>query len=201
MRALALTSALLFLAGAARAADLTVEVRDQNGRPVEDAVVMVHTTAPAPKPKFSWPLAMSQHQIAFEPHMLIVPLGADVGFPNRDTVRHHVYSFSPAKTFELKLYGHDETRSVHFDKLGPVALGCNIHDRMWGFIYVVDTPFAVRSGANGSAVIHDLPRGAATLTVWHPYMKTRDNKLDRPLTVAGDLSQTVTAELRPFGAR
>ena len=87
---LLLAAAILLLGGAAEAADLTVEVRDQAGRPVEDAVVIVHTTAPAPRPRFSWPLVMSQHNIAFEPHMLIVPVGGDVVFPNRDTVRHHV---------------------------------------------------------------------------------------------------------------
>ena len=190
--------AALSLAGTAQAADLTVQVKDLAGHPAPDAVVMVHAARqPAGPIRFGWPMVMAQHDIAFEPHLLIVPLGADVMFPNLDKVRHHVYSFSPAKRFELKLYGREEARSVRFDKTGPVALGCNIHDRMSGFIYVVDTPYVAKTGANGTAVIHGLPPGAATLTVWQPYMKAAGNKLDRPITIAGASSQTVAADIRP----
>jgi plastocyanin len=199
MRILATLAALLFVAGAAQAADLTVQVRDAAGRPVADAVVFIQEPGrPASAPvKFSWPMAMSQHQIAFEPHMLVVPVGSDVTFPNRDTVRHHVYSFSPAKTFELKLYGREEARTVHFDKAGPVALGCNIHDRMSGFIYVVDTPYAAKTDAAGAATLQGLRAGAATLTIWHPYMKAPHNTLNLAISVAGDRTQAVTADIRP----
>lgn len=196
---LLLLSLVLSIAGAARAADLTVEVRDTAGRPVPDAVVIVHLAggAPAGAARLTGPMVMSQHDIAFDPHVLIVPVGSDVSFPNKDTVRHHVYSFSPAKKFELKLYGRDESRSVHFDKPGPVALGCNIHDRMSGFVYVVDTPYAARSGPGGTAVIRNLPGAGATLTVWHPYMKAPRNQVDRALSLGADLNEVVVADIRP----
>ena len=106
---------------------------------------------------------MQQHNIAFDPHVLIVPVGSTVGFPNLDKVRHHVYSFSKVKKFDLKLYGRDETRSVVFDKAGVVALGCNIHDSMSGFIIVVDTPYAMKTDANGRVVIANVPAGSATV--------------------------------------
>src|ERR1700760_2457531 len=89
---------------AALAADLTVSVRDTQGRALPDALVMVRPPGakPAGPIRFPWPMVMSQHDIAFDPYLLIVPVGADVAFANHDTVRHHVYSCSAAKRFELK---------------------------------------------------------------------------------------------------
>src|ERR1700726_109306 len=121
--------------GAALAADVVVSVRTPQGKPVSDAVVTL--AAPHSGPiRFPWAFRMAQHNMQFDPFVLIVPVGADVAFPNLDTVRHHVYSFSRAKTFELKLYGREETRVVHFDKPGVVDLGCNIHDNMVAFVVV-----------------------------------------------------------------
>ena len=200
MRALHLALAItLCSATAAAAADLTVEVKSADGRPVRDAVVMVRmTSAAAAAPiRFTWPLVMSQQDVAFNPHVLIVPVGSQVSFPNKDTVRHHVYSFSPTKKFELKLYGRDESRGVRFDKAGIVALGCNIHDQMIGFIYVTDTPYVAKSGASGEAVIRGVPGGAASLVVWHPNLKAR-KPVAQPLTVAGAVvRQAITIDLRP----
>ena len=193
-----LTAWLLSTACVAEAGELTVKVRDAQGRPVPDAVVIVHSGAggAATPLRFSWPMVMSQHDIAFDPHTLIVPVGSDVAFPNRDSVRHHVYSFSAAKKFELKLYGRDETRSVHFDKVGPVALGCNIHDRMAGFIYVVDTPYAAKTDAAGVAVLHEVPNGAGVMAVWHPYMKAPQNQVERPVTIGADTNEVVASDFR-----
>lgn len=204
MRAIVLTLlATLSLAAAAQAADLTVVVRTPTGEPVKDAVVTVAAAgAPAAQPvKFSWPYSVAQQNIAFNPFVLIVPVGSDVNFPNKDNVRHHVYSFSPVKKFELKLYGRDESRSVRFDKPGIVPLGCNIHDQMIAFVVVVDTPFAAKTGADGVAVIKGLPAGSAPMTVWQPYMKTARNQQTRTVNVpaAGGREQ-VTADLRPAPA-
>ena len=145
-----------------------MSVRTPHGGPVADAVVSVDAPYSGPI-KFAWPYRMAQQNIRFDPFVLVVPVGADVAFPNLDKVRHHVYSFSPAKTFELKLYGHDETRVVHFDKPGIVQLGCNIHDSMIAFIVVVDTPYAAKTDAQGMAVIHGVPAGAQPVKVWRPY--------------------------------
>lgn len=182
----------------AQAGDLRLTLKTPDGRPVQDAVVTYMPSGGiAGRPiRFDWPNVMAQHDIAFEPHVLIVPVGSDVSFPNRDRVRHHVYSFSAAKRFELKLYGREEARSVRFDKPGVVALGCNIHDRMSGFIVVVDTPFAAKSDAAGHAVIRDAPDGAGQLTVWQASMKTRGATVTRPVTLHGDADLAVALDLR-----
>jgi len=170
------------------------------GKPVANAVVMVKPQGGSPRTpiRFPWPYRVAQREMQFEPFVLIVPVGAEVAFPNFDEVRHHVYSFSPAKTFELKLYGRDQTRTVRFDKAGVVGLGCNIHDDMSAFIRVVDTPFAVKSGRGGEALIRDLPAGPATVIVWHPYLKLRGGELTRQvnLPASGSLNLAVAAELR-----
>jgi plastocyanin len=195
-------SAVFAIAGSAAAADLTVTVKGDDGAPLPDAVVMVRPAGgagPASAIHYSWPNTMVQQNIAFNPYVLIVPVGSTVGFPNKDKVRHHVYSFSAAKKFELKLYGQQEERTVTFDKTGVVALGCNIHDSMIGYIYVADTPFAVKTDATGTAVIHGLPGGAGTLSVWHPDMKAKV-AVDKPLA-AGEAAVGVALDLRPVSQR
>ena len=172
MRLPSVALAALILATPAAAADLRVSVTTPSGAAVRDAVVMVYPKAGVPKRpiRFSWPYLMVQKNMRFDPFVLVVPVGAEVAFPNRDNTRHHVYSFSPAKSFQLKLYGNDETRVVKFDKTGVVAIGCNIHDNMTAFLRVVDTPWAGKTGATGEVVIADAPAGA-TVIVWHPYLK------------------------------
>ena len=144
-----LFAALMLCPVPALAGSLDLRLTDAKGAPVEDAVVTVHPASGTPKGpiSFPWGTTMVQQNIAFGPHVLIVPVGATVRFPNKDKVRHHVYSFSRPAKFEIKLFGKDETRSYKFTTEGAVALGCNIHDSMSGFIKVVDTPYAAKSNA------------------------------------------------------
>jgi plastocyanin len=189
--------AVVFATNAA-AADLTVQVKTADGAPVADAVVMVYPAAGggALPAQFDQPLVMAQQNLQFNPFVLVAPVGAVIAFPNRDKVRHHVYSFSPAHPFELKLYGKDETRTVKFDKAGVIALGCNIHDSMIGFIRVVDTRYAAKTNAAGVAIIHDLPAGGASLHLWRPYMKAPNNELARNINVSGaGASEAFTVEV------
>ena len=178
---------------AAAAATVDVQVRGPDGRPVPDAVVMVSVArAPAGPIKFPWPYVMKQQNISFQPHVLIVPVGATVAFPNLDRVRHHVYSFSKAKKFQLALYGQDETKTVVFDHAGVIALGCNIHDTMSGFVVAVDTPYAAKTDAAGHVSIADVPPGAATLQVWHTMVRAPGNLMAQPITLpAAGLARTI----------
>lgn len=202
MRALILAAlAALTLSPRALAGDLSVVVRNAHGQPVKDAVVTLRPAsgaAAAAPIKFTWPYSVAQQNISFNPFVLIVPAGSNVTFPNKDNVRHHVYSFSPAKKFELKLYGRDESRSVVFDKAGVVALGCNIHDQMIAYVVVVDTAYAAKTGADGIALIRNAPAGGAALTVWQPYMKTARNQVAKTIAVpAAGGRQEISVDLRP----
>lgn len=193
-------AAFVLGAAAAHAGDLDLKIVDAAGRPVSDAVVTVRPAGgiPAGPIRFPWGTTMVQENIAFQPHVLIVPVGATVRFPNHDKVRHHIYSFSKPAKFEIKLFGKDETRSYTFNTAGAVALGCNIHDQMSGFIKVVDTPFAAKSGATGQVHIAGLAAGTAQVTIWHPLMKAKDNEqlLLVPMPGAGSVSRSATVSLR-----
>lgn len=101
------------------------------------------------------------------PVMTVVQTGAQISFPNNDTVRHHVYSFSPTKPFELKLYSGTPGSPILFDKPGTVVIGCNIHDQMVAYIQVVNTPYFAKSDDTGQARIADLPLGKYRLKAWH----------------------------------
>jgi len=202
MRMLVCFLATFAFASAASAADLTVQVRNSAGKPQADAVVMVYPTArPAAPPRLTGPFRVVQKDMMFNPFMTVVPVGAEIAFPNLDTVRHHVYSFSAPHPFELKLYGKDESRAVKFDKPGVIAVGCNIHDAMVAFIRVVDTPYAMKTDSAGKAVIRNLPDGAANVKLWHPYLKAANNEIARATTLPGGASIDFVVDLRPAPMR
>ena len=181
----------LLCAGAVQAATVSVDVRGLDGKPLAGAVVTVES-ARFPAAPVQGPYAIEQRDISFQPHVLIVPVGATVSFPNRDRVRHHVYSFSKPKRFDLKLYGREERRTVAFDRPGVVALGCNIHDAMSGFVHVVGTPYAEQADATGRARFANVPAGEVTVRVWHPTIRSGGNALAQTATVpASGLATTV----------
>lgn len=188
---LAIASALL-APTTAFAATLSFQVRGPDGQPLPGAVVTVEASGGG-RVTPRGPYLMEQRDIQFQPHVLIVPVGASVSFPNRDRVRHHVYSFSAPKRLNLPLYGRDESHSVTFDRPGVVALGCNIHDAMSAFVFVTATPFAAQSGADGRVSFAAVPAGAATVRVWHPSIRARGNSMAQAFTVtAADLASTLT---------
>lgn len=163
---LALGLALLF-PGVAAAATLSVTVNDAAGRPLSDAVVMLEPASGRLPVKPMASVEVGQVARQFTPAVTVVTVGTPVNFPNHDTVRHHVYSFSPAKTFELKLYAGVPATPVVFDKPGVAVLGCNIHDQMAAWIVVVDTPHVARTGT-GPAQLAGMPPGTYRLKAWHP---------------------------------
>jgi plastocyanin len=184
----------LCAAGAAHAADLAFVIKDSNGRPVQDAVVIADASgraAPAPA-RF----VINQHDMQFVPWVLVIPVGSTVEFGNLDPFRHHVYSFSPAKKFELKLFGQGETRPVRFDRAGLVSIGCNIHDAMQAFIQVVDTPFARKSDQAGRATLRGLPAQVRQVRVYHPLLRAPGNQMVVTVDAGRDATVPVTVRLR-----
>jgi plastocyanin len=196
----ALIGSVLFLSAVqASAAPLMVRVVDAKGRPVRDAVVTVQPRGVTARPAVAGGYSVSQKDMQFHPFVLVVPVGAKVSFPNVDPTRHHVYSFSPARQFELKLFARDQSRSVVFDKPGVVALGCNIHDAMTAFIIVTDSRWTAKTGANGVAQFADAPNSAGRVTVWHPYLRTRANVVEQQVPAANrNVSFTVALRAAPM---
>ena len=160
-------AACLLTAQAAVAATISVTVADTGGKPLNDAVVYAEPVGTMPSLK-SHPVAeIAQKRRKFLPMVSVVQVGTDIMFPNNDAFRHHVYSFSPAKVFELKLYSGVPSSPVNFDKAGTVVLGCNIHDQMLAYIHVVDTPYFAKTDAAGTARIDGVAPGKYQLKAWH----------------------------------
>jgi plastocyanin len=142
------------------AASIEAQVRDGSGRPVADAVVYAVPAGGVVESKAGKTVAIEQLDREFVPYVSVIQVGTRVEFPNRDPIQHHVYSFSPAKTFEIKLYTGRSPEGILFDKPGVITIGCNIHDWMIGYILVVATPYFATVDAAGVARLRDLRPGA-----------------------------------------
>ena len=189
----------LILAGCCSAAQaLTVLVVDPAGRPVADVVVVVTPTgegAARPPASERAHAVMDQRNREFVPHVLVIEAGTWVDFPNNDTVSHQVYSFSPAKPFQLPLYKGRTHPPVLFDRAGVVTLGCNIHDNMLGYIYVADSPWFGMTNLDGRWVSGPLPVGRYDLHIWSPRLRDPAQSLHRLIDVGDRIETAETFKL------
>jgi len=179
-----LTTAVAALSASAGAASLQVQVQEPSGKPLAEAVVFLESreARAAVKPLQNAEIAQASRQ--FIPQVSVVTVGTSVVFPNRDTVRHHVYSFSPSKTFELKLYTGTLADPVVFDKPGIAVLGCNIHDNMTAWVVIVETPYYGRSDTDGKLTLDNLPPGNYRLRTWHTRLPVGAPAFDQAISVA-----------------
>jgi len=166
--------------------------------PVANAVVSVDSANQA-TPVSS---EIYQKNRAFHPHVLVVPVGSSVDFPNRDNTQHHVYSFSPAKTFNIELYADRPAAPIVFDKPGIVELGCNIHDHMQAFVVVTDTAAVGQTDAAGQVTLTINPqstenrRDKMSVEIWHPRLPDNTRPVTREIE-RGSESVMVTINLEP----
>jgi len=175
---------LLAAAGAlAQAAPVDVRVTDGAGKPLAGAVVFLESREAREQVRPMSGAEIAQADRQFVPAVSVVTVGTAVNFPNRDTVRHHVYSFSPAKRFEIKLYVGTPAQPVVFDQAGIAVLGCNIHDQMAAWVVIVDTPWHGRSDADGRVLLPAVPPGAYRLRTWHAALPVGAVPADQALRV------------------
>lgn len=201
-----IAAALPLALGAAHAGSLQVSVTDKDGKPVPNAVVVVLPTNKTAQPKTALPreATIVQEKMQFVPAVTVLAVGAKAKFVNNDPWDHHVRS-SPAGMgqfnttnagFELRLEGKPDGKPAKFtevtlDKAGVVGatlLGCFIHGSMRGYVYVSETPWAVKTGPDGVAMFDDLPDGPAQFKVWQS-----DQLIDAP-------AQNVTISAAPTKA-
>jgi plastocyanin len=180
--------AMLIGARTAAAAALHASVKDQHGNPVADTVVSATLLDPKNGLRTKPPaVVIDQVDKQFVAYVTPVYVGSRVRFPNSDNVRHQVYSFSPAKRFDLPLYAGSDAPPVLFDKPGVVVLGCNIHDWMIGYIYVSETPFFAKTGPAGTASLEDMPSGDYLVKIWHPRMDRTEEATSRHVTLSAGI--------------
>ncbi|MFY8275376.1 methylamine utilization protein [Pseudoalteromonas sp. SSDWG2] len=149
-------------------ASTVIKVVDQHGKPVNDAVIEIRASGAHTAHTLAQPAIMDQVNKAFAPHVLVVPKESYVSFPNSDDIRHHVYSFSKAKPFELKLYSGQPKQPLRFEQSGVVVLGCNIHDAMVGYVYVYEGQYANKTNADGQVELPIDINDNTQMWLWHP---------------------------------
>jgi plastocyanin len=173
----------LSLCSTAWTTDLQVRVLQQNGKPLHGAVVAVHVIAASAPALAPTKAVMDQINLAFEPDLMVIPVGSTVNFTNSDKVSHEVYSFSSAHPFKLGLYRGNGKPPELFDRPGLVTLGCNIHDAMLAYILVTDAPYYGMTAADGSWTQADIVRGKYRIEVWSPRLAGSGQMLQQEITV------------------
>jgi plastocyanin len=157
-----------------------------------DVVVWLNRLDPAPNDSehgapISNKMQIVQKNKTFQPHLLVVPVGAMVNFPNRDPFFHNVFSLFDGKRFDLGLYEAGSTNSVRFDRLGVSFLFCNIHPEMSAVVVAVDTPYYGISDRSGHVSIPNVPDGKYEMHVWYERSLPEDLKgLSRSVTLSAD---------------
>jgi plastocyanin len=176
-------------------------VTGTDGKGVVDAVVFVLDPLPE-SASHRTPQVVDQINKTFVPDLLPVVVGTLVHFPNHDQIHHHVYSFSPAKTFELPLYKGEDAAPVLFDKVGVVKIGCNIHDWMSGVILVLPTPYFAMTDRDGKFTLSDMPGGTYVVSAWHALSKVKPEEVTQSVQVAQQVAQvSFTLPLSPARSR
>lgn len=183
-----ISALLLALAPTSPAPATTVNgVAMIGSKPARSAVVWL-SDGTKPKPVKA---SIVQKDKRFQPHILAVPMGSTVSFPNRDDLFHNVFAEYDAKKFDLGQYPKGQTRDVTFPKPGVVSVLCNVHSEMSAYIMVVDSPYYTVTDGNGKFTIKNVPSGTYTAHAWHE----SENKTDEKVDVSGS-SKSLTLSLK-----
>src|SRR5688572_1655868 len=166
---------------------------DQPGDDVGQAVLWLSGPPSQSRPPVQAEIGTSNKE--FSPHVMVVPVGSTVSFPNHDPFNHNVFSLSETNPFDLGLYGRDEVRSVLFERAGLVRVYCNVHAQMSALVLVRDTPWYAQPSSDGSFTLGPVPPGTYTLHAWHE----RAPELTRPLEVPSDGVEQLGVELDARG--
>src|SRR5258706_6432699 len=142
--------------------------KDNNPSPdLSNAVLYLETPASVTTAARPITLEIAITDKTYAPHVVVVPLGSTVRFPNHDPFNHNVFSVSEPNSFDLGLYGRGETKGYTFEHPGLVRVYCNVHPRMVAYVLVMENRYYAQPANDGSFAIDDVPAGRYRLHVWH----------------------------------
>jgi len=174
----------------ANAKDLVINVVDVNDKPVKDIVVYaIPNVGVADLPMNPNQLTIDQEGKKFSPYVTVMQKGQAIQFMNKDDITHHIYSVSGNNRFEFKLKAHSMKKTEVMDSAEEVAMGCNIHDWMSGYALVVDTPYYGKTNDDGKVTLNVADAGEYEVTVWHPQLDVKDNRIEKNYTLALESAQ------------
>lgn len=206
VNSIVLLTLLLGLSSPLFANTLSIRITDEMQHAVADSVIeLIPSNSTLSRPSTAGSIA--QQNLTFVPFVSAYAAGTYIEFPNRDKTRHHVYSFSAAKTFEIQLYAGKPEAPVLFDKPGIVSIGCNIHDYMQAYVYIGESPLLAISDSEGKVHFDGLADDTYQLKLWHPWQKkdhdslsvVLDHDTSIDLTLAVEQKQKPKAPKRGFG--
>ena len=167
------------------AESLQVALRDIDNLPVKEVAVYLESHDAKSASSMNHPREISQVDRKFSPYVSVVRKGESINFSNQDEITHHVYSFNGPTRFSFKLKKDEHMLSDPFTETGVIAMGCNIHDWMSGYMLVVDTPYYALTDSEGKVAFNDLPSGEYHLKAWHPQMAGGE-AISRHVTLQAD---------------
>ena len=196
--------AAMGLSSAAFAGTLIAISGDRDGLAMTNVVIAAKPLGVAAPSAVPVTITVTQENLQFKPYISIVRKGSSVVFANRDTVEHHIKSFSSSRPFEIAVHKPGDTPPpIRFDSEGAIVAYCILHDWMRAYVYVADTPWYSTSDVSGIARIENLPAGEYEITAWHPDLGQFKPPLSSKLTVpaSGSAQATFKFELKPRAVR
>ena len=166
------------------AQQVEIQVLDPSKNGVEQLVVYLVPLKQQVLATNNQPLIIRQKDKAFAPYVTVAQKGQQLSFKNQDDITHHIYSVSGENRFSFKIKAGKEKLSPRLEHAGEVAMGCNIHDWMSGFVLVVDTPYYAQTDNNGVARLELAQDGEYRLVVWHPELTTENYQIEQVITVS-----------------
>jgi len=173
------------------AADITVKVLDKNNKPLADMVVYLESKANLSLPLNENIVEVGQFDRSFTPYVSVMQLGNKVNFKNKDDITHHIYSPIGENKFSYKISAGQSQIKSDFEQAGEVAMGCNIHDWMSGYLLIVDTPIFGKTDKKGQLNLTVQHSGEYQLVVWHPQLDALDNRFYQQVRLSEDKAITV----------
>mgnify|MGYP003384733356 CR=1 FL=1 len=154
-----------------------VFVKTKSGEPLADMVVYLEPLEGQLLEKSSKEVVIGQRNKSFTPYISVSQVNSKVNFVNQDDITHHIYSAGSDNKFSFKIKAGQTNSSARFYHETEVAMGCNIHDWMSGFLLVVNTPYFAKTDENGQVVFDIASLGKYKIVVWHPQMQSKNNRL------------------------
>ena len=195
---------LLLLSHHSLANNINIQVKDPNQQSISGVIIYL---TPLMNSQTSFindkTVFISQNQKKFTPYIAVLQKGQNINFKNQDDITHHIYSVSGKNRFDFKIKSGEYKNDIQLNTLGEVAMGCNIHDWMSGYLLVVDTPYFEKTNSIGISTFENLPIGDYKVTVWHPQLETENNEFTQNIKInkAQDFEVILPKALLPIPAQ